>query len=259
MRITKHDAQSQQTQVELQLGRLRGEVAKITKPGGSFQVKTNTAVIGVVGTIFTAQALRNTTRVSCIGGTVSVQNVNPAITGVVTLQAGQSTSVPINAPPSNPVPTGASQAVNEVGQTAAGEPLSGEMTSALQSLGATPQQINTAAMGARAGAAAGAQAAGGIGNLTPTAANGIVTGTGVASAALGGAAISRAADARETANLAESALSAAAETNRQAAEAAEQAAEAAQNAADTATEVSDGLQAVIDVLSPVGPGCVCLP
>jgi ferric-dicitrate binding protein FerR (iron transport regulator) len=262
MRITKHDAQSQQTQVELQLGRLRGEVVKITKPGGSFQVKTNTAVIGVVGTIFTVQAQRSVSRVSCMDGTVSVENVNPAIAGQVTLQAGQSTSVPINGPPSNPVPTGATQAVNEISQTAAGEPLSGEMTHALQALGASPAQVNAAAAGAQGAAqagAAGGPVTGAVGNLTPTVANGVVTGTGAVSAALGGVAISRAADARDTANAAESALSNAAETNRQAADAAQQAADAAQNAADTATQVSDGVQDVIDVLSPSAPGCGCVP
>jgi len=262
MRITKHDAQSQQTQVELQLGRLRGEVVKITKPGGSFQVKTNTAVIGVVGTIFTVQALRNVSRVSCMEGTVSVQNVNAAIAGQVTLQAGQSTSVPINGPPSNPVPTGVSQAVNEISQTAAGEPLSGEMTHALQALGATPQQINAAAMGAQGAAqagAAGGQVAGAIGNWTPSVANGITTGAGVVSAALSGVAISRAADARDTANAAGSELSTAAGTNQQAADAAQQAADAAQNAADTATQVSEGVQGLIDELSPIGPGCGCVP
>ncbi len=38
MRITKHDAASQQTEIELQLGKLRGQVVKLSKPGASFQV-----------------------------------------------------------------------------------------------------------------------------------------------------------------------------------------------------------------------------
>jgi hypothetical protein len=255
MRITKHDAQSQQTQVELQLGRLRGEVVKITKPGGSFQVKTNTAVIGVVGTIFTIQALRNVSRVFCMDGTVSAQNVNPAIAGEVTLHAGQSTSVPVNGPPSNPVPSSVGQSLSEINQTAAGEPFSAEMTHALQALGATPQQINTAALGAQGGAqagAAGGQVAGTVGNLTPGVVNGVTAGTGAVSAALGGVALSRANDARSLANAADSALSNAAWTNQQAAD-------AAQAAADAATGVSNGLQSVIDQLSPSGPGCGCVP
>ncbi|MBZ5516610.1 MAG: FecR family protein [Acidobacteriia bacterium] len=255
MRITKHDAQSQQTEVELQLGRLRGEVVKITKPGGSFQVKTNTAVIGVVGTIFTAQALRSLTRVSCLEGSVSVRNINPAIVGETTLHAGQSTSVALNAPPSSAISSSVSQAVSEVGRTGAGEPLSGQMTQALQSLGATPGQINAAAMGVRAGAqagAAGGQAAGVAAHLTPNVVNGIVTGTGVASAAMGGAAISRAGSARDTAAAANALLSTAASTNQQAAS-------TSQAAADTETAVSNGLENLIQQLSPGGPGCGCLP
>jgi hypothetical protein len=255
MRITKHNAESQQTQVELQLGRLRGEVVKITKPGGSFQVKTNTAVIGVVGTIFTVQALRNISRVFCMDGTVSVQNVNPAIAGEVTLHAGQSTSVPVNGPPSNPVPSGIGQSLGQINQTAAGEPFSGEMTHALQVLGATPQQINAAAIVAQGGAqagAAGGQVAGAVGHLTPTVANGIVTGTGAVSAALGGVAISRASGATEAANAAGATASTALQTSQQAAE-------AAQAAADAATGAANGLQEFINQISPSGPGCGCVP
>ena len=66
MRIVKHDPQSQQTQIELQLGRLRGEVTKITQPGGSFQVRTQTAVMGVVGSIFLMNALRDMTEITCM-------------------------------------------------------------------------------------------------------------------------------------------------------------------------------------------------
>ena len=45
MRIVRHDAESQQTEIEMQLGKLRGQVVKLSKPGSSFQVKTQTAVI----------------------------------------------------------------------------------------------------------------------------------------------------------------------------------------------------------------------
>jgi hypothetical protein len=251
MRITKHDAQSQQTEVELQLGRLRGEVVKITKPGGSFQVKTNTAVIGVVGTIFAAQALRNLTRVSCIDGSVNVRNVNPAVGGEVTLHAGQSTNVASGASPSSPVQSALSETLDEVGQTSAGEPLSGEMTQALQSLGATPSQITLAGVGAPGAAPAGGPAAGAVRRLSPSIVNGVATGTGVASAALSGVAITRAGSARDTVGAAESLLSTAAQTNQQATD-------AARAAADTTTEVANGLQDALNQLSPSGPGCACL-
>lgn len=117
MRITRHDPQTQQTEIELTLGRLRGEVVKIAKPGGSFQVRTQTAVIGVVGTVFLIQALANLTRVHCIEGLLTVRNINPAIVGQVTLGAGQLTSVPRALPPAGVVRSAPSQLRAEVNQT----------------------------------------------------------------------------------------------------------------------------------------------
>ena len=99
MRITEHNPQTQQTEVELKLGKMRSQVVKLTKPGSSFQVKTQTAVIGVVGTIFVVEAEQATTKVTCIEGEVSVQNINPAVQGQVHLGPGQSTVVAEGAAP----------------------------------------------------------------------------------------------------------------------------------------------------------------
>jgi len=241
MKITKHDAQTQQTQVELQLGRLRGEVVKITKPGGGLQVKTQTAVIGVVGTILNIHALRSLTRVFCVDGTVTVRNLNPAIPGEVTLHPGQTTSVPRGAPPSGASAASGSQVSSEVGQTNAGEPLSGELSQAMQSIGAAPAQ---------AGAAAGQAAGAGV-HLSATVANGISTAAGATSAGLAGAAISRAGDAKDLAGTAHDTFAGAASSS-------EAAAQAAANAAETATNVTEGVQILIEELSPGGPGCTCL-
>jgi hypothetical protein len=46
LRITKHDARSNQTSLELTYGRVRAEVTKVTRDGGKFEVKTPTAVAG---------------------------------------------------------------------------------------------------------------------------------------------------------------------------------------------------------------------
>jgi hypothetical protein len=99
MRIVKHDIATQQTELELSVGRLRGQVVKLTKPGASFQVKTQTAVIGVVGTDFIVIYDAGVTTVICLDGSVTVANVLSSIVGSVTLQAGQSTTVPVNGPP----------------------------------------------------------------------------------------------------------------------------------------------------------------
>jgi len=50
IKIVKHDAQTQQTDIELTSGTVKADVKKITQTGGHFQIKTQTAVIGVVGT-----------------------------------------------------------------------------------------------------------------------------------------------------------------------------------------------------------------
>lgn len=49
MTIVKHDAQTQQTEIELTTGTVKAEVQKVTKDGGHFTIKTKTAVIGVTG------------------------------------------------------------------------------------------------------------------------------------------------------------------------------------------------------------------
>ena len=133
MRIVQHDPQSQQTQVELTLGKMRSQVIKLTKPGASFEVKTQTAVIGVVGTTFVVLADRAQTQVFCIEGQVSVQNVNPAISGQVRLNPGQSSTVTAGAAPSAAAATSAAQIqaqmdLTDVGPptTAGGTPTTGE-------------------------------------------------------------------------------------------------------------------------------------
>jgi hypothetical protein len=49
MTIVKHDAEAQQTDIELTTGTVRVDVKKISKDGGHFNVHTKTAVIGVTG------------------------------------------------------------------------------------------------------------------------------------------------------------------------------------------------------------------
>src|SRR6201984_923399 len=52
MKIVKHDAGAQQTELELTYGKLRSQAQKIAKPGGKFEVRTPAGVAGVVGTDF---------------------------------------------------------------------------------------------------------------------------------------------------------------------------------------------------------------
>src|SRR5882672_12081537 len=52
LRVVQHDAASQQTSLEMDFGKVRSKVVKITQPNGKFEIKTPNAVIGVVGTDF---------------------------------------------------------------------------------------------------------------------------------------------------------------------------------------------------------------
>jgi len=165
---------------------------------------------------------------------VTVQSINPAIPGVVTLQPGQTTTVPRGGPPSGASPASGSQVGTEVGQTNVGEALSSELTQAMQSLGATT-----------------GQAAGGGVQIGANLANGIATGAGAASAGMAGAAMSRAGDAKDAAAKANDTLNEAVHINFGAAH-------AAADAAATNNDIADGVQIYIDSLSPSGPGCVCL-
>jgi hypothetical protein len=120
MTIARCDAQTQQTKVELTRGLMRADVVKLTKHGASFEVQTETALISALGTVFLVDAHPNLTRVDCIEGLCSVQNINPAIAGQVTLHAGESTTVPRGLPPTAPAPSPPAEEQSRIGRTSMG-------------------------------------------------------------------------------------------------------------------------------------------
>lgn len=73
--VTKHDASQQQTQIDIAYGEVRSKVVHITKPGGSFQVRTPTGVAGVVGTDFYLAYQNSVTRLIVYEGTVKFCNL----------------------------------------------------------------------------------------------------------------------------------------------------------------------------------------
>jgi hypothetical protein len=92
MKVVKHDAGAQQTEIELTYGKLRTQAQKIAKPDGKFEVRTPAGVAGVVGTDFFV-AYDNTTgtmNVITFEGLVKVCNLAGAC---VLVKAGQMTSV----------------------------------------------------------------------------------------------------------------------------------------------------------------------
>ncbi|MEO6120015.1 MAG: FecR domain-containing protein, partial [Terriglobales bacterium] len=105
LRITRHDARTQQTALQLGYGRVRAEVASVTRDGGRFELRTPTAVAGVIGTDFGADSsLPGVTSFICITGIVEVANVNAKVPGTVLCPAGSTTTVATGLPPTAPKP-----------------------------------------------------------------------------------------------------------------------------------------------------------
>ena len=104
LRIVKNDAKSQQTALQLSYGRLRAEVTTVTRQGGSFEVKTPTAVAGVIGTDFGTTTGIGQSDFICISGTVNVSNSNPAVPGTVPCTPGTTTTVATGLAPTTPKP-----------------------------------------------------------------------------------------------------------------------------------------------------------
>lgn len=118
--VTKHDASQQQTQIDIAYGEVRSKVVHITKPGGSFQVRTPTGVAGVVGTDFYMEYQNSITRLIVYEGKVNFCNLAG---GCVMVGAGQMSSIrgsneapdaPQSAPPSELMSAGNN---TKVGQT----------------------------------------------------------------------------------------------------------------------------------------------
>ncbi len=107
LRVLQHDAASQQTSLEMDAGRLRSKVVKITQPNGKFEVHTPNAVIGVIGTDFYVEYSGNKTTVICYTGVVSVTPLGGAhatnnssnASNAVTLTAGQMVEITSEIPP----------------------------------------------------------------------------------------------------------------------------------------------------------------
>ncbi|MFY9562071.1 MAG: FecR family protein [Terriglobales bacterium] len=88
LRVVQHDATSQQTSLEMNFGKVRSKVVKVTQPNGKFEMKTPNAVIGVIGTDFFVGYDSNKTTVICYTGKVSVTPVGNA---KVVKNSGEST------------------------------------------------------------------------------------------------------------------------------------------------------------------------
>jgi hypothetical protein len=100
MKVVKHDAGAQQTDLEVTVGKIRAQAQKISQPNGKFEVHTPAGVAGVVGTDFYVSYDNGVMNVTVFDGIVKVCN----LAGVcVEVKAGQFTTVR-NGDSSGPAP-----------------------------------------------------------------------------------------------------------------------------------------------------------
>lgn len=103
LRVVSHDPKSQQTQLEMTYGRVRSQVTRMTQ-GGKMEVRTPTAVAGVIGTDFGTISSVGGTEFICLEGSVEVSNIDPNVPGSVQCTAGMTTTVTPDNPPTPPQP-----------------------------------------------------------------------------------------------------------------------------------------------------------
>ncbi len=143
LRIVNHDARSQQTALALATGRLRAQVASITRPDGRFELRTPTAVAGVIGTDFGSDAtIPGVVTFVCISGITTLSNIDPSVPGQVPCPAGSTVDVATGQTPSQPKPASPQQIQQLIEDT---EPAS--MESLAPNNGGPGETINAVATG----------------------------------------------------------------------------------------------------------------
>jgi hypothetical protein len=116
LRVAKHDAGAQQTELAVGLGKIRIQAQKISKPNGKFEVRTPAGVAGVIGTDFYIGYESNTMSVIVFEGRVKFCN----LAGVcVEVGAGEMSTVHNGDPkgPAGPAPAPAALISGVIGST----------------------------------------------------------------------------------------------------------------------------------------------
>ena len=114
IRVAQHDAANQRTEIQLAYGRLRASAIRLTRPGAKFEVRTPTAVAGVVGTDFDTEFTNEITSIHVYEGSVNLCNFAGQC---VTIAAGFSATVRGNQAPSTASPTSPSAQMQSVQST----------------------------------------------------------------------------------------------------------------------------------------------
>jgi ferric-dicitrate binding protein FerR (iron transport regulator) len=70
LRIEQHDAQAQQTSLDLLMGRVRGKITKLSRPNAKFEIHTPVGIAGLVGTDLSLLVTDDFTELMVFEGTV---------------------------------------------------------------------------------------------------------------------------------------------------------------------------------------------
>jgi len=102
VRVVRAVASSEQSALELAYGKIR---MRLVKQPQRFELRTATAVAGVIGTDFGADAsVPGTTHFICLEGEVRISSSDPNIRGSVLCKGGYMTDVKAGEPPAEPTP-----------------------------------------------------------------------------------------------------------------------------------------------------------
>lgn len=152
LRVAKHDAGAQQTELAVGLGRIRVQAQKIARPNGKFEVRTPAGVAGVIGTDFYVGYESNTMSVVVFEGRVKFCN----LAGVcVEVGAGEMSTVRQNDSngPTAPIPTLAGVLSDAVASTSV------EISAQAVPAENSPLGMVTKSMSARIGSSASSEGA----------------------------------------------------------------------------------------------------
>jgi outer membrane lipoprotein-sorting protein len=164
LRVTKHDLRTGESEITLTYGKMRSRLAKESDQQ-KFEVKTNTAVLGVVGTDFFTEATLIRTAVIVYEGVVRVRSLDPSITGETLVHAGEKLEIGLGQPPGPARPASAAELNDSLRETEVGPPLPVPSLPALAS-GQLPTQIPPPAPSSAPATPAAQPAAGEPGNFS---------------------------------------------------------------------------------------------
>ena len=99
LQVLEHEQAAETTELLLQAGKVRTWIRQRSTPGRKFQVRTNAAVIGFIGTHVYVESTEKLTTVINVSGRSSIRSADEAITKEVILDAFEAVDVEPGYPP----------------------------------------------------------------------------------------------------------------------------------------------------------------